>query len=191
MRWSAGRSVRSALPLRSQPASNRPRSSSRRLHMCDSSQWEPRRQPYHAECVEAGRAVGTRSATLRGNALENSAAIRLGTRWQPYRSASTPRRGEGPKPRRAEPPPGSASTCCLASQSASCPPAEWPVATTRLRSSNRSEAIRFKYNAPARTSSKEPGHPPPRSPIRRYSRLQVAAPSRVSASHRWPRCVRS
>ncbi len=44
---------------------------------------------------------------------------------------------------------------------------------------------------PRATSSKVPVHPPPASPMRRYSSVQVAIPARVSAALRGETCRRS
>ena len=55
-----------------------------------------------------------------------------------------------------------------------------PAIEISLRSC--SAAISRRWAAPRATSAKVPGQPPPASPTRRYSMLQVATPSPASAS---------
>ena len=67
----------------------------------------------------------------------------------------------------------------VAAHAARCPPALWPIATTRLRSTGRSAS----RSIAADTSSSVVGTPPP-LPSRRYSMFHAAHPraARSSAS---------
>ena len=165
-------------------------------HDVDLDRPRPARPPRSARSSAAGRSRrGRRGSTARARRAAAARPARrrvaLGHARPACRRGSGARRrarGRAPTPSRRSTTPAWRTTpvtrtrACsrVASQAASCPPAECPIATTRARSSSAGASCAgssARWSTAAATSSSVRGKPPPESrPRRRYSTLNAAQP---------------